>query len=172
MLPGVARSRRAEAPCLMPRNSMIAAPIPVDDAERLEALHALDLLDTPPEERFDRITRLLALVLRVPMAYISLVDSDRQWFKSSCGLDATQTPRAVSFCGHAILSDEPMVVPDAAEDERFHDNPLVTGEPHIRFYAGHPLNGPGVQKVGTLCIPDRRPRDLDETELEALREMA
>jgi sigma-B regulation protein RsbU (phosphoserine phosphatase) len=151
---------------------MIAAPIPVDDAERLEALHALDLLDTPPEERFDRITRLLTLVLRVPMAYISLVDSDRQWFKSSCGLDSTQTPRAISFCGHAILSDEPMVVPDAAEDERFHDNPLVTGEPHIRFYAGYPLNGPGGQKVGTLCIADRRPRVLGESELEALREMA
>jgi sigma-B regulation protein RsbU (phosphoserine phosphatase) len=106
------------------------------------------------------------------MAYISLVDSDRQWFKSSCGLDVIQTPRAVSFCGHAILSDEPMVVPDAAEDVRFHDNPLVTGEPHIRFYAGHPLNGPGGEKVGTLCIADRRPRNLEASEFEALREMA
>src|SRR3954471_23845194 len=151
---------------------MIAAPIPANDAKRLEALHALDLLDTPPEERFDRITRLLTLVLRVPMAYISLVDSDRQWFKSSCGLDSTETPRSVSFCGHAILADEPMVVPDAAADERFHDSPLVTGEPYIRFYAGHPLNGPGGQKVGTLCVADHRPRSLDESELEALREMA
>src|SRR4051794_332499 len=154
------------------RKPMIVAPIPVDDADRLAALHALGLLDTPPEERFDRITRLLTLVLRVPMAYISLVDSDRQWFKSSCGLDSTETPRSVSFCGHAILSDEPMVVPDAAEDERFHDNPLVTGDPYIRFYAGHPLNGPGGQKVGTLCVADRRPRCLDESELEALSEMA
>src|SRR3954453_17585749 len=152
--------------------SMIAAPIPVDDAERLEALHALDLLDTPPEERFDRITRVLTLVLRVPMAYISLVDSDRQWFKSSCGLDTIQTPRAVSFCGHAILSDQPMVVADAAEDERFRDNPLVTGEPHIRFYAGQPLTGPGGHKVGTLCIADRRPRTLREAEVKMLLEPA
>jgi sigma-B regulation protein RsbU (phosphoserine phosphatase) len=151
---------------------MIAAPIPVDDAERLEALRALNLLDTPPEERFDRITRLLTLVFRVPLASISLVDSDRLWFKSSCGLDTNQISRAVSFCGHALLSDEPMVVPDAAEDVRFHDNPLVTGEPNIRFYAGHPLAGPGGQKVGTLGIADRRPRSLDESELATLREMA
>jgi len=151
---------------------MITAPIPKDDAERLEALHALGLLDTPPEERFDRITRLLSLVLRVPMAYISLVDSDRQWFKSSCGLTTSQTPRAVSFCGHAILSDEPMVVPDASADERFFDSPLVTGEPYVRFYAGHPLTGPGGQKVGTLCVADRRPRALRGGELEVLREMA
>jgi phosphoserine phosphatase RsbU/P len=151
---------------------MIAAPIPEEEAARLEALHALELLDTPPEERFDRITRLLTLVLKVPMAYISLVDADRQWFKSSCGLNTTETPRAVSFCGHAIVSDEPMVIPDAAEDERFRDNPLVTGDPHIRFYAGYPLTGPGGHKVGTLCIADRRPRTLRAGELEALGEMA
>ena len=151
---------------------MVPAPIPEDDAERLEALRALRLLDTPAEERFDRITRLLTLVWQVPMAYISLVDGDRQWFKSACGLDTTQTPRDVSFCGHAILSDEPLVVPDAAADERFRDNPLVTGEPHIRFYAGYPLSGPGGHKVGTLCIADRRPRSLRGTEGEALGEMA
>src|SRR4051812_46673008 len=106
---------------------MIAAPFPADDAERLAALHALSLLDTPPEERFDRITRLLTLVMRVPMAFLTLVDTDRQWFKSSCGLPTPQTPRSVSFCGHAILSDRTLVVPDAAEDERFRDSPLVTG---------------------------------------------
>src|SRR4028118_1584748 len=111
---------------------MITAPIPEDDAGRLEALHALGLLDTPHEERFDRITRLLTLVLQVPMALVTLVDADRQWFKSSCGLGAAQTSRDVSFCGHAILADEPMVIPDAAEDERFRDNPLVTGEPPLR----------------------------------------
>ena len=151
---------------------MIAAPIPQDDTERLAALHSLGLLDTPPEERFDRITRLLTLVMRVPMAFLSLVDADRQWFKSSCGLSTPETPRAVSFCGHAILSDEAMVVPDAAEDERFRDNPLVTGQPHIRFYAGHPLHGPGGHKVGTLCIADMRPRTLQADELEALGEIA
>src|SRR4051812_22692150 len=118
---------------------MIAAPIPVDDAERLEALRSLDLLDTAPEERFDRITRVLSMVMNVPMAYISLVDSDRQWFKSSCGLNSSQTPRDISFCGHAILADEPMVIPDTAADERFCDNPLVTGDPYVRFYAGYPL---------------------------------
>lgn len=151
---------------------MIAAPIPVDDAERLEALGSLDLLDTAPEERFDRITRVLSLVMNVPMAYISLVDSDRQWFKSSCGLTVTETPRGVSFCGHAILADEPMVIPDALEDERFCDNPLVTGDPFVRFYAGHPIAGPGGQKVGTLCVADRRPRDLEPAEIEVLKEMA
>jgi sigma-B regulation protein RsbU (phosphoserine phosphatase) len=151
---------------------MIAAPIPLDDAERLTALHDLNLLDTAPEERFDRITRLLTLVMRVPMAYISLVDADRQWFKSFCGLATSETPRAVSFCGHAILSDEPMIVPDATEDDRFRDNPLVTDEPHIRFYAGQPLHGPGGHKVGTLCIADRRPRTLRDSEVEALGEMA
>jgi sigma-B regulation protein RsbU (phosphoserine phosphatase) len=151
---------------------MIAAPMPVDEAGRLAELHALDLLDTAPEERFDRITRLLTLVMRVPMAYISLVDTDRQWFKSCCGLDTPETPRAVSFCGHAILSDEAMIVPDAAEDVRFRDNPLVTGEPNIRFYAGRPLSGPGGHKVGTLCIADRRPRTLRPDEVEALGELA
>jgi sigma-B regulation protein RsbU (phosphoserine phosphatase) len=154
---------------------MIAAPIPDDDAARLEALHSLDLLDTPAEERFDRLTRVLTLVLQVPMAYISLVDSDRQWFKSTCGMapgSPNQTGRDISFCGHAILSDEALVVSDATKDERFHDNPLVTGEPNIRFYAGHPLSGPDGYKVGTVCIADRAPRNLREAEVVALREMA
>jgi sigma-B regulation protein RsbU (phosphoserine phosphatase) len=151
---------------------MLAAPIPKDDAERLEALHALGILDTPPEARFDRFTRLLTLALDVPMAYISLVDADRQWFKSSCGITAGETPRATSFCGHAILADEPMVVTDALQDERFHDNPMVTGDPLIRFYAGCPLTGPGGQRVGTLCIADRQPRTPRAAELEALRELA
>lgn len=151
---------------------MIAAPIPVDDALRLEALHSLGLLDTAPEERFDRITRVLSLAMNVPMAYISLVDSDRQWFKSSCGLTNTETARDVSFCGHAILADGPLVVPDATEDERFRDNPLVTGDPFIRFYAGQPIAGPGGQPVGTLCIADRRSRTMQPAQLEVLREMA
>jgi sigma-B regulation protein RsbU (phosphoserine phosphatase) len=151
---------------------MICAPIPVDDAERLAALEDLHLLDTAPEERFDRITRLLTLILHVPMAYIALVDRDRQWFKSSCGLNATQTSRAISFCGHTILTDEPMIVSDAAEDERFRDNPIVLEDPQIRFYAGYPLAGPGGHKVGTLCVADRRPRTLQASEVETLREMA
>ena len=151
---------------------MIVAPIPADDRLRLSALHDLNMLDTPAEERFDRITRLLTFVMQVPMAYIALIDADRQWFKSSCGLAMTQSSRAESFCGHAILSDEPMIIPDAAEDERFHDNPLVTGEPYVRFYAGQPLKGPLGHNVGTLCIADRRPRMLRDAEIETLREMA
>ncbi|GAC1336898.1 MAG: hypothetical protein NVSMB14_04440 [Isosphaeraceae bacterium] len=151
---------------------MIAAPIPADESGRLAELHALGLLDTPSEERFDRITRLLALALKVPMAYLTLLDADRQWFKSSCGLNRSETARSISFCGHAVLSDEALVVTDAAEDERFRDNPLVTGDPHIRFYAGHPLHGPGGHKVGTLCIADKRPRTLEGDDLEMLREMA
>jgi sigma-B regulation protein RsbU (phosphoserine phosphatase) len=151
---------------------MHPAPIPSDDASRLAELHALGLLDTPPEERFDRITRLLSLVMRVPIAYIALVDADRQWFKSSCGLPTQQTPRAISFCGHTIIGDGPMIVPDATKDERFFDNPIVTGEPYIRFYAGYPLSGPGGSKVGTLCIADRQPRTLLEPEVQALAEMA
>ena len=147
---------------------MIAAPVPTNDAERLAELHALGVLDTPSEERFDRITRLLTLTLRVPMAYISLVDSERQWFKSSCGLATPQseTPRDISFCGHAIFCDGPMIVPDATKDERFHDNPLVVGDPHIRFYAGQPLNGPTGHKLGTLCVADRSPRTLERDQIE------
>ncbi|MEO6812161.1 MAG: GAF domain-containing SpoIIE family protein phosphatase [Isosphaeraceae bacterium] len=151
---------------------MIAAPIPVDEVGRLESLQTLDLLDTPHEERFDRITRLLTLVMRVPMAFLSLVDNDRQWFKSTSGICAIQTPRAVSFCAHAILSDEPMIVPNALLDHRFRDNPLVTGKPGIRFYAGHPLHGPGGHKVGTLCIADSNPRILSRTDIEVLSEFA
>ena len=151
---------------------MIAAPTPADEPERLAELQALGLLDTPPEERFDRITRLLALVLRVPMAYISLIDSDRQWFKSSCGMGLKQTPRSISFCGHAILSDEPLIVADAREDNRFRDNPLVTGEEGVRFYAGRPLCGPGGHKVGTLCVADHCPRSPRPEEIEILEEMA
>jgi len=151
---------------------MIAAPIPEDEAGRLAELHALGLLDTPPEERYERIIRLLTLALKVPIAFVTLVDADRQWFKASCGLGRLETPRSVSFCGHAILSDEAMIVPDASQDERFFDNPLVTGEPHIRFYAGQPLHGPGGHKVGTLCIADRRPRIVHQEEVEILGEMA
>ena len=109
--------------------------------ERLADLRSLQILDTAPEERFDRITRLMSRMFRVPMAFVSLVDSDRQWFKSSCGLKVLETPRAVSFCGHAILSDEMMVVEDALADERFRDNPIVTGPPRIRFYAGAAAGG-------------------------------
>jgi diguanylate cyclase (GGDEF)-like protein len=145
---------------------------PMDEVKRLEALRALNVLDTSPEERFDRVTRLARRLFNVPMALVSLVDEDRQWFKSCQGLDASETSRDVSFCGHAILGEEVLVVPDAALDERFRDNPLVTGAPHIRFYAGCPLKVPNGSRVGTLCIIDREPRTLSEEDLASLRDLA
>lgn len=136
------------------------------------ALHALHVLDTPPEERFDRITRLARRAFGVPIALISLVDRERQWFKSSIGLEARETPRSVSFCGHALLGDATFVVEDAREDARFHDNPLVIGPPHVRFYAGQPLYSEDGAKLGTLCVMDRKPRSVSTEDLDLLRDLA
>jgi diguanylate cyclase (GGDEF)-like protein len=151
---------------------MKAPPLPVDESARLAALHGLGLLDTPGEERFDRITRLARRLFGVPMATISLVDEERQWFMSHPGLEIGQTPRDISFCGHAILGDQIMEVPDAAADPRFHDNPLVTGEPYVRFYAGCPLKTPDGSKIGTLCVMDRAPRQLSAEDRALLRDLA
>lgn len=145
---------------------------PADEAPRLAALHGLDILDTSPEERFDRLTRLARGLFDVPVALVGLIDAHRQWFKSRQGLEACETSRDSSFCGHSILGDEVFLVPDASRDERFADNPLVTGEPRIRFYAGCPLRLPCGSKVGTLCLIDRVPRSLDEHELVLLRDLA
>ncbi|MBI3507933.1 MAG: GAF domain-containing protein [Proteobacteria bacterium] len=131
--------------------------------QRLAALRALGLLDSAPEQAFDSIVELARRLLDVPTALISLVDSDRQWFKAACGLGASQTSRTVSFCAHAIHQSEVFVVPDATFDPRFHDNPLVVGEPHIRFYAGFPLELPNGYRIGTLCALSPVPREeLDE----------
>jgi len=146
--------------------------IPVDEAKRLAALYATELYGTAPEEAFDRITRLATKLLGVPTALISLVGGDAQWFKSRCGFAAQTTPRNISFCGHAILTDQPMVVEDAARDERFFDNPLVVGEPHIRFYAGVQLYSVERDKLGTLCVIDTRPRTLGAEQLDELHELA
>jgi ribonuclease BN (tRNA processing enzyme)/DNA-binding response OmpR family regulator len=150
----------------------VRARIPADEADRLSALRSLELLDTPREERFDRLTRLASRLLDVPIALISLVDSDRQWFKAAHGMEASMTPRERSFCAHAILEPDGLVVADAHLDARFADNPLVTGESHIRFYAGQPLRAPDGSAVGTLCVLDRRPRQLAEQDLAALRDLA
>ena len=128
---------------------------PPDEAFRLRTLTSLSILDTPAEERFDRLTRLAQRLFNVPIALVSLIDSNRQWFKSCQGLDVRETPRDVSFCAHAILGNDLLVVPDAAADARFADNPLVTGEPFIRFYAGCPLKAPNGSLLGTLCVIDR-----------------
>ncbi len=139
---------------------MTEAPIPGNEAARLRTLRALDILDSESEDRFDRYARLARGLFHVPIALVSLVDADRQWFKARSGLDATETPREASFCAHAILSDAVLVVEDATRDERFRDNPLVCGDPNIRFYAGYPLKTPDGLRMGTLCIIDRRPRTL------------
>jgi signal transduction histidine kinase len=142
------------------------------EAARLYVLHGYQVLDTPAEARFDRVTRLLARELEVPIALISLVDAERQWFKSRLGLDAESTPREFAFCAHAIASDDVMVVEDARLDQRFVHNPLVEGAPHIRFYAGAPLLAPGGNRLGTLCAIDSRPRSLNREQRELLRELS
>ena len=150
---------------------MIKPAIPSNESQRLQTLRDLKLLDTPPEERFDRVTRLAKQVFGTPIALVSLVDADRQWFKSRQGLDATETPRDISFCGHAILDDKIMVVNDAESDQRFCDNPLVCGNPNIRFYAGYPLAAPDGNRIGTLCIIDEKPREMSHEQLQLLREL-
>jgi len=135
-------------------------------------LRALQILDTPPEERFDRVTRTAQAHFGVPIALLSLIDTDRQWFKSCQGLTVSETPRDISFCGHAILESQPLVVRNTCEDPRFRDNPLVLGGPEIRFYAGWPLALDGGSALGTLCIIDSKPRDLDSPQLEVLRDLA
>ncbi len=151
---------------------MLVPPTPSNESARLDTLRALHILDTPPEERFDRLTRLAKRLFDVPIALVSLVDANRQWFKSSVGLTASETPRDVSFCAHAILGDEILMVPDTLEDARFHDNPLVTNNPNIRFYAGCPLTVANGGKLGTLCLIDVKPRGLDDEERELLRDLA
>jgi diguanylate cyclase (GGDEF)-like protein/PAS domain S-box-containing protein len=148
------------------------APRLPDDEARAELLRALDLLDSPPEELFDRLTRLAATLLDVPMALLSVLDRDRQFFKSAHGLPVRETPREVSFCGHALTQDEPLVVPDAALDPRFMDNPLVCGMPYIRFYAGVQLHSTNGLVLGTLCALDTRPRQLRPEQLRALQDVA
>lgn len=146
--------------------------IPDDEPARIDSLRSLAILDTPPEERFDRLTRMAKRLFGVPIALVSLVDENRQWFKSCMGMDVSETPRDISFCGHAILGNDVFIIPNAIEDERFADNPLVVNEPHIRFYAGCPLRAPDGRKLGTLCIIDRRPRSFEKEDLEALVDLA
>jgi len=149
-----------------------APSIPDNEAQRLQALRAQAILDTPAEERFDRLTRLAQHMLGTPIALVSLVDAERQWFKSRQGLDACATGRDISFCGHTILDDAIFEITDACLDPRFADNPLVTGAPHIRFYAGAPLTTADGYRIGTLCIIDDQPRQLSVAQRRALRDLA
>ncbi|MDO6611442.1 sensor domain-containing diguanylate cyclase [Shewanella sp. 1_MG-2023] len=151
---------------------MLTAPIRDNEEARLQTLRNLNVLDTAAEERFDRITRLAKRLFSVSICLVSLVDENRQWFKSCQGLVATETPRDISFCGHAIHHDGPFVINDASADPRFSDNPLVTQAPHIRFYTGHPLTMPNGMRVGTLCIIDDKPREFGEEDQVALKDLA
>ncbi len=147
-------------------------PIPADEEQRLRDLQRHGVLDGPSDEHFDRIVRLASAVLDTPIALVSLVDRDRQWFLSRHGLEARQTPREMAFCAHAIAGDAVLVVPDAREDERFRDNPLVLQEPHVRFYAGAPLRSSEGHNLGTLCVIDQQPRQLSPEQEQVLRSLA
>jgi hypothetical protein len=145
---------------------------PIAEAERLRALRELSILDTPPEERFDRVVRLARRLFDVPMVAVSLVDEDRQWFKASIGLDVVEGARGEAFCSSTIQGSGAFVVTDALSDPRFRDNPLVRHTPRIRFYAGQPLEAPGGQRVGALCILDTEPRGMTAAESDLLRDLA
>lgn len=148
------------------------AALPQDEEHRLEAVRKLGLLDTAAEERFDRHARIAAAALDAPIALVTLVDRDRQWFKSHQGFDFSETPRDIGFCSHAILDDAPLVVPDALQDDRFAENPAVVGDPRVRFYAGIPLRADDGSRVGALCIVDHKPRNLSAAQVTMLKDIA
>jgi PAS domain S-box-containing protein len=147
-------------------------PVPANEGDRLKALKEYNLLDTLPQERFDRLTKLASIICESPIAVISLIDHDRQWFKSKVGIDAKETAREVSFCQYTIMEDIIFEVPDASQDLRFKNNPLVTSDPKIRFYAGYPLVDPNGFALGTLCVIDSAPKKLSENQKEALKILA
>ena len=148
---------------------MESAKKPKNERQRIEALQALNILDTLPEKDFDQITFLASQICGTPIALISLVDENRQWFKAKTGLDASEAPRDIAFCAHAILGDDVFVVPDSSKDKRFSDNPLATGAPHVQFYAGAPLLSPDGSAIGTLCVIDSKPRVLASKQIESLK---
>ncbi|WP_040507252.1 hybrid sensor histidine kinase/response regulator [Leptospira wolbachii] len=151
---------------------MLIAPLPKNEAARLSALKGLEILDTPEEEMFDEITKMASLICDVPISLVSLIDETRQWFKSHHGLEDRETPRSLAFCSHAILGDEVFVVPNAKEDIRFKNNPLVEEAPNVIFYAGIPLALDDEIKLGTLCVIDNKPRELNKEQMQMLQLLA
>ncbi len=151
---------------------MQQAPTPKNEKDRLAALHSLGLLDTAPEERFDRITRIACIVFHVPISTLTLVDETREWFKSCQGLSDREGDRAISFCGHALSAVDILVVPDTKKDERFSDNPMVVGKPFIGFYAGVPIMSIDGEPVGVFCIKDTKPRTFSKDDEEVLMGLA
>jgi len=152
---------------------MIKPPIPANEKERLQNIKEYQILDSLPESEYDDITKLASVICRTPMSLITIIDENRQWFKSAFGINATETPREYAFCAHAILNpDEMLIVEDSRSDERFMGNPSVTGEPHIIFYAGVPLVSTEGFAWGTLCVADSQPKNLSTTEIEALKSLS
>ena len=149
---------------------MKPAPIPENEEQRQQAIDKLNIVYSPAEDRFDRITRIAMRLFDVPIALVSLVSRDKQWFKSCQGLSVAESGRDISFCGHAIMNDDVLVIPNASKDPDFLDNPMVTGPPNIRFYAGQPLRFEE-QRIGTLCIIDQRPRHLSPSDYDSLRSL-
>jgi GAF domain-containing protein len=148
------------------------APAPAADAARVAALQKYAILDTEPEQAFEDLTLLASYICKTPIAAISLVDEDRQWFKARIGLGVSQTPRDIAFCSTAIQQSDVMIVPDTFQDERFRDNPLVVSDPYIRFYAGAPLINEEGYALGTLCVVDRAPREFGPDQKEALQALS